>query len=124
MPSEKKKRILVIEDEQSMARALQLKLEGKGFEVTAVHNGKDGLKELESSDYDAVLLDLVMPVMDGFNVLEGAKKMGNKVPILVSTNLSQAEDEKRARDLGAADFFVKSNTPINKVIDHINKIVK
>lgn len=118
-----KKRILVAEDEKPMAKALQLKLQKKGFEVDVAGNGKKALEALEKNDYDAMLLDLVMPEMDGFEVLEQIKEKGIKVPVLVSTNLSQEKDEKRVRELGAKDFFVKSDTPLIEVIKHIEEVL-
>ena len=110
------KRILIIEDERAMARALQLKLQHAGFEAETAENGEEGLSLLEKSAYNLVLLDLVMPKMDGFAVLEAMKANGVNVPVIILSNLSQAEDEKRARDLGAKDFFIKSNTPIADIV--------
>lgn len=114
-----KKNILVAEDEKPMARALKLKLEGVGYQVTAVHDGQAALDELSGGTYDLVLLDLMMPKLDGFGVLEGMKEKKIKTPAVVSTNLSQPEDERKVRELGAVDFFVKSDTPITKVVEHI-----
>ncbi|MBP9864398.1 response regulator [Patescibacteria group bacterium] len=66
----------------------------------------------------------MMPVCDGFAVLERMKEYGYKVPVMVLTNLSQAEDEKRARDLGAKDFIIKSNTPIIDIIQKVKVFLK
>lgn len=119
------KRVLIVEDEKSMAKALELKLNSvDGLEAKAVHNGAQGLEALKEGTFHVILLDLVMPEMDGFTFLEEMKKAGKKIPVIVSTNLSQEEDEKRARDLGAVDFFVKSNTPITEVVDHVKKALK
>lgn len=119
--AEKKAHILIAEDEKPMARALQLKLEGIGYTVTVVGDGETAMKTLDGGGIDLVLLDLVMPKADGFTVLEHQQKKKDKTPIIVSTNLSQPEDETRVRELGAVDFFVKSDTPIAEVVKHIEK---
>ncbi|MBU0661184.1 response regulator [Patescibacteria group bacterium] len=120
----KKKMILVAEDEKPMAKALQLKLQHIGYDVTVANNGQEAIDFLVKGGIDLVLLDLVMPKLDGFGVLEQVKQKKIKVPIIVSTNLSQEQDEKRVRELGAKDYFVKSNTPLSDVIKHIEKILK
>ena len=113
------KRILIIEDEKPMARALELKLTHAGFSAQSVGNGQEGLVLLEKDKFDLVLLDLVMPKLDGFGVLEEMKKKGIKTPVMVQTNLAQEEDEKRAKELGAKGFFIKSNTPIAEIVEQI-----
>ncbi len=115
------KRILIVEDEKPMARALELKLKYSGFEVQALGNGEDALALMLKENFDIVLLDLMMPKMDGFTVLEELKKRGNDTAVIILSNLSQQEDEKRARALGAKDFFIKSNTPIATIVEHVAK---
>lgn len=105
-----RKKILVIEDEKPMARALELKLAHAGFEAKAVFNGEDGVQLLQKDTYALIMLDLVMPKMDGFKVLEIIKEKKIETPVIVLSNLSQEDDEKRARALGAMEFFIKSNT--------------
>jgi DNA-binding response OmpR family regulator len=122
--AEKKKIILVAEDEKPMARALELKLEGSGFEVNVVHDGEAALLEILKGKYDLALLDLMMPKKDGFEVLEQLQLKGNKTPVIVSSNLSQEEDIKKAKVLGAVDYYVKSDTTISKVIEHIKTVLK
>lgn len=117
------KKILIAEDEKPMLHAMQIKLEHAGFEVVAVENGIDALDELKKKSFDLLILDLMMPEMDGWGVLESLKKQGSKTVIIVSTNLSQEEDEKRAREYGAKDFIVKSNTPLTEIISRIQKVI-
>jgi CheY-like chemotaxis protein len=62
-----------------------------------------------------------MPVKDGFTTLKEIKAQGIKTPIIISSNLSQEEDLKKAKDLGAIDFFIKSNTPISEIVENIKK---
>ncbi len=118
------KKILIIEDEKPMAKALELKLSHAGFEAKAVFNGEDGVSELSNNTYDLVLLDLVMPKMDGFSVLREIQKMNITTPVIVLSNLSQEADEEKVRELGAKDFFIKSNTPINFIIEKVTNILK
>ncbi|MFA6130872.1 MAG: response regulator [Patescibacteria group bacterium] len=121
MPTPKK--ILVVEDEKSMAKALELKLTKEGFVVEIAVDGEGALAKLRKEKYQLVLLDLVLPKLDGFGVLEAMKKEGIKTPAIVSTNLSQEEDEARTRALGAKDFFVKSDTSITDVVKHIKQLI-
>lgn len=113
-------RILIAEDEVPIAKALKLKLEKSGFEVNIAKNGEEALSMLEEEKYDLMLLDLIMPVMDGFSVLKEIRKKENPIPIIVLSNLSQEEDLKKAEDLGAMDYFIKSDTPIAEVVNIIN----
>src|SRR3989344_3357403 len=113
------KKILIVDDEKPMARALELKLQHSGFETKVVNQGAEALDSLEKDKIDLVLLDLMMPTPDGFQVLESLQKKKNTVPIIVTSNLSQLEDEKRALALGAEHYFVKSNTPLSKNIERI-----
>ena len=117
------KKILIAEDEKPMAKALKTKFESKGYEVTNAFDGEEALSCLSKSKYDLLLLDLMMPKKDGFAVMEELKTKKNKTPIIVSTNLSQPQDEERAKKLGAKDYFVKSDTPITEVVSIVEKIL-
>ena len=117
------KKILVIEDEKPLARALELKLNHAGFDAKSVSNGEEGLSLLQNENYSLAICDLMMPQMDGFTLLKKLKDMNIKTPIIILTNLSQAEDEKRAHDLGAAGFFIKSNTPVTEIVERVKQKV-
>lgn len=112
-------RILVVEDEKPMARALELKLQHSGFEVLVANDGQSALDMLQKEKFDLILLDLMMPKIDGFGVIQALRERKNKTPIIVTTNLSQEDDAKKVKDLGVAGYFVKSDTPINKLVDHV-----
>lgn len=114
----------MVEDERPMAHALQLKLTHANFEVETAENGEEGLKLIEKQDFSLILLDLVMPKVDGFLVLEKMKQKKIKTPVMVLSNLSQEEDEKRAKALGAKAFFVKSDTPIASIVEDVQKFLK
>jgi len=118
------KSILISEDEKAIAEALKLKLEHSGYEVSLAGNGEEALDLAKNKKFDLIILDLIMPVMDGFGFLEAAKKEGIKTPIIVASNLSQPEDEKRARELGAKDFFIKSNVSVSEIVEKIANVLK
>ncbi len=117
------KKILIIEDEKPLARALELKLAHEGFETKSLSNGEDILATLAGGGFVLVVCDLVMPKVDGFQVLQTIKEKNLKIPVIILTNLSQPEDEKKARSLGAAEFFIKSSTPIARIVEHIKEMV-
>lgn len=118
------KKILIGEDEKPLARAMSIKLNKEGFEVTVAYNGEEALEAIKKDTFDLIILDIVMPKMDGFSLLTKLKKMGNKTPVMITSNLSQPEDEKKAKDLGAQDYFIKSNVSLVEIIDHIKNLLK
>ncbi len=118
------KMILIIEDEKTLARALELKLTHSGFKVEIVFNGKDGVALLSKKSFDLILLDLIMPQMDGFIVLEELKARKIKTPVFVLSNLSQQSDEKRTKAFGVKEFFIKSNTPIAVIANRVIEFLK
>lgn len=122
--AEAKKKILVADDERSLAKALELKLSMAGFDVVTAFDGEEALNKLEEGKYDMILLDLMMPKKDGFAVLEALKSKGNTVPIYVLSNLSQENDLEKAKNYGVGGYFVKSDTPIIKIVEEISKILK
>lgn len=118
------KTILIVEDEKPMAKALSLKFKHSGFQTVVAHDGQAALDVVHDQKIDLILLDLMMPTLDGFSFLERLQVIGKKIPILVSTNLSQPEDEARARELGAVDYFVKADTPIYEVVAHALRVIE
>lgn len=118
------KKILIVEDEKPLARALSLKLQSTGFMVTTAFNGVEAIDVLGKDHFDLMILDLIMPRMDGFAVLKKLKEKQIKLPIIVSSNLAQAEDIERAKALGAEHYFIKSNVSLNEIIDNIKKILE
>ena len=118
------KNILIIEDEKPMAQVLELKLKYAGFSTRVVFNGKDAVDLLLDESFDLILCDLIMPKMDGYTVLAILKERKIKTPIVVLSNLSQKADEKYAKDFGAKDFFIKSNTPLTSIVERIIEILK
>jgi two-component system OmpR family response regulator len=113
------KQILIVEDERPLSHALEMKLQNQGFATKVVTNGQEALAELESGKWSMVLLDLIMPVMDGFALLEEMRAKEISTPAIVLSNLGQDEDRAKAKALGAIDYFVKSNTPIAEIMERV-----
>ncbi len=123
MKEEIKKKILILEDEKPLAHALELKLTHEGFDVVTTDNGETGVSLLQSEKFDLILSDLIIPGLDGFGVLEAVKAKKLNVPVIVMTNLNQDEDKQRATELGAVDFFVKSNSTLSEIVEAVKKKV-
>ena len=118
------KKILIVEDEEPVARALQLKLQRYGIESEIVPDGREALLRLSKEKFDLITLDLILPKMDGFDVLEEIRKKGTPVPVWVVSNLGQEEDIQRAKKLGAIDYFVKSNMQLAQIVERIRGVLK
>jgi DNA-binding response OmpR family regulator len=127
MTIEKKNKILIIEDEKTLLEMYSLKLEKEGFAVVKATNGEAGIEAAKKTNPDVILLDVMMPKIDGFAVLEKLKKFKtfSQTPIILMTNLGQEEDIKKGKRAGATDYLVKSeNTPAQvaaKVGEILNK---
>ena len=118
------KKILIVEDEQAMVKVLMLKLAKAGFETKNAADGEAAIQILNKETFDLILLDLVMPKLDGFAVLQWLKGKGIKTTVIVTSNLSQDVDAKRSKELGAVDYFIKSDIPIAEVVERVKKVLK
>lgn len=118
--TERTYKILIAEDEEALANALSLKLKSVGYAVDLAVNGIEALDLMEKSSYDLILLDLLMPLKDGFDVLEELKERKHP-PIIILSNLSQEEDIERTKELGAKDFWIKSNFQLAQIVEFLNK---
>lgn len=116
----KGKRILIVEDERPLAHALELKLGHEGYECKSILTGSEALKEALSGEYDLILLDLIIPEIDGFAILQQLQEKKAKTKVIVLSNLGQEEDKEKAKTLGASNYFVKSNTPIADIVKHVH----
>jgi len=117
--------ILYIEDEFFFANTIANKLSEHGLEMDTAKNGTLGIEALKKKKYDLVLLDLILPEMSGFEVLEQMKAdpATKDIPVVVLSNLSSDEDKKKAKSLGAINFFVKINTTPNEILAMVRNIV-
>src|ERR1700681_3768109 len=100
-------RILVVEDEQPLARALKRGLEAEGYAVDVAPDGQEGLWQAREQDYDAIVLDIMLPKVNGFQVCADLRREGNWTPILMLTAKEGEFDEAEALDTGADDFLRK-----------------
>jgi DNA-binding response OmpR family regulator len=116
------KKILVAEDDKFLSNAYRIKLSKLGYEVTVVSDGDQVMVHLRDNTPDLILLDLIMPVKDGFDTLKEIRVQSKfkKLPIIVASNLGQGEDVKKATELGATDYIVKSDLSLQELADKIN----
>lgn len=118
-----KKIVFVVEDDLFLVQAYQVKLEKEEFGVWIATNGKEALSFLEKEPPNVVLLDLLLPGLNGFEFLSALRKneRWKEVPVLILSNLSQPENIKIAKDLGAVEYIVKAETKISDVMEKIKK---
>ena len=100
-------RILLAEDERELSDALVMILKHNNYSVDAVYNGQDALDYIMADDYDGVILDIMMPKMDGITVLKNVRRQGNNVPVLILTAKSELDDCVVGLDAGADDYLSK-----------------
>ena len=119
-------KILFIEDEISLQTTLGGALKEAGFEIENAYDGETGLKTAQTSKPDLILLDLILPKMDGFQVLKDLKSgAGTKdIPVIVLTNLESADDVGKVIALGATTYLVKSNYELGDIVTKIKEILK
>jgi CheY-like chemotaxis protein len=120
--ADKIKKVLVVEDEKPLAHALELKLQHEGMSVFIAANGQECLDILKSEACDVVLLDMMMPVMDGFQTLQQITQLPNPPIVFALSNLSVHDDQQRVIDLGAKKYFIKSDTPLGVIVEEIKKL--
>ena len=120
-PGEHPKRILLVEDDDAIANVYLIRLQAEGFDVRRVNNGEDALAAALSYRPELVLLDIMMPKVSGFDVLDILRNTPEtaNLKIIMLTALSQDSDRERAESLGVDDYLVKSQVVIADVIDRI-----
>ena len=115
-------KILIIEDDRALQSAMVEILTQEGYETTSAYNGEEGLQKVEAEKPNLILLDLILPKKDGFEVLSEIKNGSNKnIPVLILTNLEEIENVQKALDLGAKTFMVKSDFSLRDVIEKIKE---
>ncbi len=117
------KTVLIVEDEQSMQRALKSKLEHAGYGVHAAADGEEAMAYLKTETPNLVLLDLIMPKIDGISVLHQMKadERLRAVPVVILTNLSSGDKVAEAMALGTFDFLVKANYSLDDVLKKVTE---
>lgn len=120
------KTILIVEDDKFLRELIAQKLIKEGYKVLEAIDGEEGLKKTQEEKPDLVLLDLILPGIDGFEVLTNIKKdpeLGQIVVIILS-NLGQREDVERGIKLGAADYMIKAHFTPGEIIEKVNSLLK
>lgn len=117
------KKILIVEDDTFLVKMYLERLQDEGYQVAVASNGEEGLLKARSDKPDLVLLDMILPKMNGFDFLKEIKTDPNlkDVPVLILSNLGQNQDVKLGKELGAVDYLVKTQNPLSGVIEKIEK---
>ncbi len=125
MPNDPKTspKILLVEDEQIIVDLLERKLQKAGYEVEVARDGQEGLEKMKKNMPDLILLDIVMPKMDGFEVLEKMTEdeRVNGTPVVIISNSGQPVELNRAKELGARGWLIKTQFDPQEVLDKVEK---
>ncbi len=121
-----KKKILIIEDEPTLQRALTEYLAEDGFLIVGAMDGEKGLELALAEKPDLILLDIILPKKDGYEVLDAIKKdeKTKKIPVILLTNLESAEDIQKAFEKGATTYLVKANYKLEDISTKIKETLK
>lgn len=123
---EKKTKILIVEDEEILLTALSEELKQEGFEVVGAKDGIEGVEKISSEKPDLVLLDLVMPRLDGIGALKQMKEneQTRDIPVVILTNLSDYDKVSDALSMGAMDYLVKANYRLEELVTKIKNVLE
>jgi len=123
MPEEfERRRILVVDDEERMVRFIRMNLEHDGFQVVEAFNGKQAIDKLREATPDLILLDVMMPDLDGFDVLETIREHSN-VPVIMLTAKGEEDDRVRGLELGADDYVTKPFSP-RELVSRVKAVLR
>jgi len=120
------KKILVIEDDKFLRKVIKKKLLKEGYEVIEALDGDEGIKAAKENNPDLILLDLVLPMTNGFEVLAKLKKSPalSKIPVIILSNLSGIEEVKKGIEMGATDYLIKAHFDLSEIIIRMELIFK
>ncbi len=120
-----KKFILVIEDDKFYGNIFLAKFTEEGYDIVVANDGQKGLEEAKKRMPDLILLDLIMPVMDGFEALKALKSDPAlaQVKVMILSNLGQEDDVKKAIEMGAVDYMIKANVSLQEAVDKVKKFL-
>ena len=118
-------KILLIEDDKFLRELIIQKLGKEGYEVVEAAEGETGLAKMKEEKPNLVLLDLILPGIDGFEVLSRIKKVPSlvQIPVIILSNLGQEEDVRKGRELGANDYFIKANHTPSEVVEKVKALL-
>jgi DNA-binding response OmpR family regulator len=118
--------VLIVEDDSFLQGLEAKKLKKEGYEIITASTGEEAMKKINEPDISVILLDLILPNFDGFEILKKIRETDSlkKTPVIVFSNLSEDKDMKKAEELGATDYMIKSNFTLDELLTHINKVLK
>lgn len=119
------KKILLVEDDPFLVDIYSKKLEQAGFEMVCAESGQAALESLAGGIFDLVLLDLVMPDIDGWKILSEIKKLpvNNKTKVIIFSNLGQKAEVERGLQMGADKYLIKANYTPSEVVEEVRKLI-
>lgn len=120
-----KAKIAIVEDDVAIVQMYRMKFESEGYEVSTAAEGKAGLELIETFKPDVILLDLMMPVMGGAEMLESLRKQpwGKFIKVIVLTNMGESEAPQKIKELGVSEFIVKADMTPKQVADRIKAVL-
>jgi DNA-binding response OmpR family regulator len=120
------KKVLIVEDDKFLRELISKKLLDENYQVIEAKDGEEGLKKISGEKPDVVLLDLILPGIDGFEVLAKAKEdpLIAEIPIIILSNLGQRNDVEKGLGLGAVDFLIKAHFTPKEIINKIKAAIK
>lgn len=120
------KKILVIEDDRFLRELIKKKLLLEGFDVADAVDGEEGVKKTKEEKPDLILLDLILPSIDGFEVLSKIKEDSTtaSIPVIILSNLGQREEIEKGLKLGAVDYLVKAHFTPGEIIEKVKNIIR
>ena len=119
------KTVLLVEDDEMLHTMYTQKFTKEGYDVKSAYNGAEGVRMAEEHKPDIVLLDIIMPKMDGFVALKKLKKNDETadIPVIMLTNLGQEEDIRKGKELGATDYFIKANHTPQEIVEQVKNVL-
>ena len=123
--TDKKIKVVLVEDDKFLSNMYQTKLTIEGMEVIPAYDGQQGVEVVKKEKPDIVLLDIVLPVLEGWDTLKEIKKdpAVKDIPVIILSNLGQEEDIKKGQELGAVDYLIKAHFIPREVIEKIKTIL-
>lgn len=119
-------KILIIEDDKFLRELIAKKLIQEGYEISEAIDGEEGIKKIKEEKPDLILLDLILPGIDGFEVLSRAKEdpILSSIPVIILSNLGQREDIEKGLKMGAVDYLIKAHFTPGEIIEKIKNALK
>lgn len=116
------KKVLIIEDDSFLQGLAANKLSKNDFDVDTANKGEDAITKIVNQKFDCILLDLMLPDISGFDILKNLKEANQKTPVIVFSNLSNDKDIKKAMDLGANEYLIKSNFTLEELVEKVKEV--